>query len=340
MHLKSGFAFVPLRSAQNATQTPEPVDPVPPYGYLDQLVGSWAGPGFNMITRPFFDPDNPAQNRFLELNLTNETIDFAFIDGAIPNRGRLQGDIDMYGLTYLQQISDANLSTPTHAEPGVWANVPATTNPAEPPTVVRMASIPHGTAIIAQGTAVEQQGLPDFGEPASPYPNAFNPKTQSVFIIPEAQDISQPSPYRSSGKQVEGITQAMLDRPVETLLKSVTAKQTILSTVTIAVSTKAGDATDPTVTCGGGTANTAFLAGSAAGPNANAAQVDSTFWIEHVQGDGEPDFLQLQYRQTVFLEFDGLFWPHVSVATLRQKAPSANPARDAQIAAARGAGLR
>lgn len=347
MHLKSGFAFVPLRSAQNATQTPDPVDPVPPYGYLDQLVGSWAGPGFNMITRPFFDPDNPAQNRFLELNLTNETIDFAFIEGAIPNRGRLQGDIDMYGLTYLQQISDANLSRPgaivgLHAEPGVWANVPATTNPAEPATVVRMASIPHGTAIIAQGTAVEQPGLPDFGEPASPYPNAFNPKTQSVFIIPEAQDISQPSPYRSSGKQVEGITQAMLDRPVETLLKSVTAKQTILSTVTIAVSTKAGDATDPTVTCGGGTANTAFLAGSAdAGPNANAAQVDSTFWIEHVQGDGEPDFLQLQYRQTVFLEFDGFFWPHVSVATLRQTAPgSSNAARDAQIAAARGRGLR
>jgi hypothetical protein len=42
-------------------------------------------------------------------------------------------------------------------------------------------------------------------------------------------------------------------------------------------------------------------------------------WIEHVQGaDGAPDFLQLQYRQTVFLEFDGFFWPHVTVATLRK----------------------
>ncbi|MFL6845617.1 MAG: heme-binding protein [Allosphingosinicella sp.] len=324
MQLKSGFAFVPLQSAVEGA--PPPVDPVPPYGYLSLLPGHWAGTGFNMITRPFFDPSNPSQNTFLELNLTNETIDFALIEGAIPNRGRHQGDIDMYGLTYLQQVSDANLSTPgnivgLHAEPGVWANVPATTAPAEPPTVVRMASIPHGTAIIAQGTAVEQQGVPDFGEPAAPYPNGFNPKTGSVFIIPEAEDITVPSPYRSSGQQVQGITQAMLDKPVETLLKSVLAQQTILSTVTLAVSTEPGDPTDPTVTCGGGTANTAFLAGAADGsPNALAAKVDSTFWIETVQGmNGQPDFLQLQYRQTVFLEFDGFFWPHVSVATLTRQ---------------------
>lgn len=327
MQLKRGFTFVPLDStAPECGPVVPPADPDPHYGYLSLLPGHWAGTGFNMITRPFFDPNNSTPTHFLELNLTNETIDFALIEGAIPNRGRLQGDINMYGLTYLQQVSDANLSSPgnivgLHAEPGVWANVPATTEPAEPPTVVRMASIPHGTAIIAQGTAVEEQGLPDFDEPSPPYPNAFNPKTKSVFIIPEAQDITQPSCYRSSGRQVEGITQAMLDRPVETVLKSVTAEQNVLSTVIIAVSTLAGDRTDPTVSCGGGTANTAFLAGAADGsPNALGAQVDSTFWIETVQGADGGQFLQLQYRQTVFLEFDGLFWPHVSVATLRKQA--------------------
>lgn len=325
MQLKPGFTFVPLDSTQpDCPPVTPPVDPDPLYGYLSLLPGHWAGPGFNMITRPFFEPGN-SQNHFLELNLTNETIDFALIEGAIPNRGRLQGDIDMYGLTYLQQISDANLSTPDkivglHAEPGVWANVPATTDPKEPPTVVRMASIPHGTAIIAQGTAVEQAGLPDFGEPAPPYPNAFNPKTKSVFIIPEAQDITQPSCYRSSGKQMDNITQAMLDAPVATVLKAVTAGQNVLSTVIIAVSTQAGDSTSPTVSCGGGTANTAFLAGSPDSfPNALAAQVDSTFWIETIESDDGNQFLQLQYRQTVFLEFDGFFWPHVSVATLRKQ---------------------
>jgi hypothetical protein len=34
--------------------------------------------------------------------------------------------------------------------------------------------------------------------------------------------------------------------------------------------------------------------------------------------DGKPAFLQLQYTQTVLLNFNGLSWPHVSVATLRK----------------------
>jgi hypothetical protein len=34
----------------------------------------------------------------------------------------------------------------------MWVSVPATDDPKEPPTLVRMASIPHGTTIVAQGT--------------------------------------------------------------------------------------------------------------------------------------------------------------------------------------------
>jgi hypothetical protein len=33
---------------------------------------------------------------------------------------------------------------------------------------------------------------------------------------------------------------------------------------------------------------------------------------------GDRQFLQLQYTQTVLLNFLGLSWPHVSVATLRK----------------------
>lgn len=33
---------------------------------------------------------------------------------------------------------------------------------------------------------------------------------------------------------------------------------------------------------------------------------------------GEPTVLQLQYTQTVILNFNNVLWPHVSVATLRQ----------------------
>ncbi len=73
---------------------------------------------------------------------------------------------------------------------------------------------------------------------------------------------------------------------------------------------------------GGGVANTAFLQGGPHGPNAVAAIVTATFWIETVKGPpGHPDFLQLQYTQTVLLNFATLSWPHVTVATLRKQAP-------------------
>ena len=61
-------------------------------------------------------------------------------------------DINMFGVTYMQQINEANQpAAGLHVEPGIWANVPQTSDPTEPPSVVRMASIPHGTVINAQG---------------------------------------------------------------------------------------------------------------------------------------------------------------------------------------------
>ncbi len=82
-------------------------------------------------------------------------------------------------------------------------------------------------------------------------------------------------------------------------------------------------------TPGGGTANTAFLEDTTKPPgcppcvsfgNANAALVDAIFWIETVAGqNGEPEHLQLQYTQLVQLDFIGIRWPHVTVATLRRQ---------------------
>ncbi len=325
MQLKPGFAFVPLPPIPEAKAAAASAFSDSPYGPLAQLPGHWAGTGFNMIWRPFHDPTGHTDH-FLELNLTNETIDFALIEGPIPNRGLLQPDIAMYGVTYLQQISDATLSTPgnivgLHAEPGIWATVPATSDPVEPPTVVRMASIPHGTTILAQGLATEQQGVPDFAEPGNDYPRAFAPHGSSTPFLPSGADLSAPAANRTPDKDLKNITQAMLDKPVETVLRSVLQEQTILSTITLAVSTSPGDKAHPTVPAGGGgVANTAFLQGNPGRSNAETMEVDSTFWIETVQGkDGAPDFLQLQYRQTVYLQFESFFWPHVTVATLRRQ---------------------
>ena len=47
--------------------------------------GTWKGHGFNTIWRPH-NPASP-QDRFLELNLTDEKLVFTKINGAIPNRG-------------------------------------------------------------------------------------------------------------------------------------------------------------------------------------------------------------------------------------------------------------
>jgi hypothetical protein len=70
---------------------------------------------------------------------------------------------------------------------------------------------------------------------------------------------------------------------------------------------------------GGGTSNSAFLAGGAGGPNAVSVEVSATFWIETVKGS--PNFLQLQYSQSVLLNFNGLSWPHITVATLKLNVP-------------------
>jgi hypothetical protein len=98
------------------------------------------------------------------------------------------------------------------------------------------------------------------------------------------------------------------------VLSQAIAGQNIVSTITLKISTTPPN---PPAT-GGGTANIAFLQGAGGGPNAQAVQVDATFWLEWVKESDGSEKLQLQYTQTVLLNFNGLSWPHVSVATLRK----------------------
>lgn len=307
--INDDFVFRPLPPVKDIIHFPFPIPN--PLGPLAALAGDWGGKGFNTIWRP---DHNPASDHFLELNLTLDGLNFTAISGAIPNRGLLQPDINMFGLTYLQQVSDANLNAGLHIEPGIWAVVPPTSNPAETATVVRMASIPHGTTILAQGTATTTTG-----PPVIPNINILpfiigNPA--ATFNFPE-QNLATPSAFRSPAAQIVGVTQAMVDNP-NSVLQAAIAGQTILSTTTLQVSTQPA-----APITGGGTANTAFLAGAAGGPNAVSAVMSATFWIETVQGT--PDFLQLQYSQVVLLNFNGLSWPHVTVGTLRKNVPIIPP---------------
>jgi hypothetical protein len=292
--------------------------PADPLGPLVALIGTWKGHGFNAIWRPH-NPASP-QDRFLELNRTDETLVFTRINGAIPNRGIAMPDIEMFGLTYMQQIAESSTGAGLHIEPGIWASVPHTTDPSVPPTVVRMASIPHGTVILAQGNAQVIPGGPQhigdnnilpFFHPGNPHPNsAFNQVAGTFTEL----DLSIPTPFRFVAP---GVTQDMVKNPNSVLQQALTASLAgtqMKERTFLHVST-----THNPIQGGGGTANTAFLATSTnpAGGNAKATEVDATFWVETIAGTGgQPDKHQLQYTQLVQLDFNGIRWPHVTVGTL------------------------
>ncbi len=321
----------------------------------------------NPVTPP---PPTPPSENVLELNLTTETLTFSPALGNVPNRGlEAQNDIFLNGVPYVQAINDVtNPATgkgdgpPTgiHFEPGLWMHVPATTtDPVLGETLVRMASIPHGTTINAQCRAPTTTiaGPPTI-LPVSitPFVIGSSPPNLIPFASQIAADSDTPripqdlTTFIAAGT----ITQAVLDDP-NTVLREAIEGQTITQTIVFTV------AAPPLGTVfGGGTDNIAFLEGNAAitNPNADAVTMSATFWIETVQhrlpipifkrgdaplritpptpkpGQLAPVFLvdpphdipvpielivtstQIQYSQSVFLNFAGLTWPHVSVATL------------------------
>ncbi|KAF5723114.1 hypothetical protein FMUND_2156 [Fusarium mundagurra] len=350
----------------NFDPTPPPPrdDPDPPLGILSSFTGAWTGTGFNNIFRPnsvapttttFTNPvlpapPSPPNVSVLELNLTQEDLVFSQPLGKVPNRGlEQQNDIIINGVTYLQTVNDVTntatgrgdgTKTGIHTETGFWLNVPQTNNnPVEGNTLVRLGSIPHGTTINAQGNPPDvTEGPPQI----SKRPINRRPQDLSLFI------------------EQGTITQDILDNPIQILL-DINSQLNITKTNTFTVSTQFAS------TPGGGTANIAFLIGASShGPNANAVQMESTFWVEIVkseitvqdctpgktlllqpackpiQGKTTPPlptfsvtppgpvtgpktipvtYTQIQYSQTVNLNFNGLTWPHLSLATLVPSQP-------------------
>jgi hypothetical protein len=298
--MAAGFVFEPLGNDEGPPGSPaSTVD----LGPLASLAGNWSGKGFNAIWRPH----RGNSDHFLELNVTNDQIDLTVIDGLIPNRGFVQGQIFMRGLTYLQQISDANVTVNgvpagLHIEPGVWINIPALTDPKEPAAVARLASIPHGTTILIQGTAETAAGGPSIPDVSLTPFNIGHRDQPEPFI---EQHLNKSSPFRTSGVGLTGITQTMLDNPNSVLTAN---------TANVTTTTRLHVSTTPVDIVGGGASNMAFLVGTKDGPNADVAHVDATFWLQTLAGDTEPK--RLQYSQTVLLNFNNISWPHITVATL------------------------
>src|ERR1700722_20192373 len=136
--------------------TPDNTTVLKQLGLIAELAGTWKGEGFNLIARPDAQGNS---NLYLQLNQTRETLTITPIGSAIPNRGFGQNDIELFGLTYLQKISDTVTGGALHIEPGIWVTQPATTATPEAQaagtqSVARMATIPHGNALLAQGSAM------------------------------------------------------------------------------------------------------------------------------------------------------------------------------------------
>jgi hypothetical protein len=363
----------------------------------------FAGTGFNTIFRPQ-SPNSPTQlpvpvpgsDNILELNLTSETLSFAAPLGSVPNRGSgAQVDIFLNAVPYVQSISDVTTlpATGIHFEPGMWLAVPPTTVPPVTQTIyTRMASIPHGVTINAQGISLGRTaGKVPFANITvniNPFPigGAQNPPSQPFFPSQTVTNQNTARIPQNLTPFATTITQAMLDNPNVVLANEI-ASQNMQSFVTLIITTDAAGLLPtpppnpttppkPPVTSppgfGGGTDEIAFLLGDnntpPQKPNANAFKMTAVFWIETVlasivvppcKANGLPitiqaapvagsslrptftltpphdilqntpltvPYIQIQYSQSVFLNFNGLTWPHVSVATLIPAAPIVVPA--------------
>ena len=151
-------------------------------GLLADLAGTWTGHGFNLIARPDF---HDKANLYLQLNQTHETTKITPIGSPVPNRGFGQEDIELFGLTYLQEISDQSTGSALHIEPGAWVTQPATTYPPEQTAageqlIFRQGSIPHGSSLLAAGTAKRFTGPPTLQSGSVQYAFSLFPSFNST----------------------------------------------------------------------------------------------------------------------------------------------------------------
>ena len=300
-------ATVPAEAQQDAQAKPPQKKPDPLHfrasapharqaeklGPLADLPGTWVGKGFNLISLPDFHDGKPFR---LQLNATVENLAFTPVGGKIPNRGSAQDDIMLFGLSYLQRVSDATSDGALHIEPGLWLHVPATAMPSAPASVVRQATIPHGDSLLALGNVIDPiSGGPTIS-PVDSTPT-LNPPGAPLGAGYLAPFSNPPLPVGFKAGYVKNLNLALQDA----LTDQVSQGMSVVRTIVLLVSTSNS----------GGILNIPFVTS-----NANATKLDAIFWIETVKQSDGSEFLQLQYTQTVILNFLGIDWPHISVATL------------------------
>lgn len=295
----------------------------PDLGPFTLLPGTWAnqpdlpGRGWNMIALPFAQPEGSTfrPDYRLLLNQFNEILRFNLVDKAVPNRGidatgTTNTDQAVVTLDYEQSISQmraadfpdsgraGGVDLAIHHEPGLFLNMTNETNGGS--TIARLATIPHGDAALALGTARIEDG-------------PVNIPTVNALPIGVSQDVDN-NPYLLPYKNFrDNLFEGLFDPTDPTALLTL-ANQGLNITRTTVLEL------DTTVETGG-INNIPFVV-----RQANASEMKSTFFISEIAEDDGSTSLRLQYVQVVQLDFfprfDGgpgrIKWPHVSINTLKK----------------------
>ncbi|OCX52958.1 hypothetical protein BEL04_01120 [Mucilaginibacter sp. PPCGB 2223] len=290
-------------------------------GPLRKLIGKWQGlvpknqgliaSGWNVISVP--GPGVPDFTYEVIPYTENLTFSPAVIQAG--NRGPVidgnQIDQNIYGLMYEQEIisacpADAFSSTrgfiagtPIHAETGL---ILLLGTPNGGYNIARLATIPHGNALLALGASSGQDNPgTGFIPAASAIPT--NLDGSHVSLLDYVQQITPNSQFPGIFNQVNPNTFL-----TSTLESVVGPAGKITSMTTFEMDTRAAN-TD------GGILNIPFISN-----NVSATSMKAIFWVEEIEGGTEKELLQ--YTQTINLVFPPaglslpIVWPHITVNTL------------------------
>ena len=307
-------------------------------GPLKLLPGEWKseGKGWNMIALPF--QGGKFKYRIL-MNQYNEQLKFSFVDDNIPNRGLAADrsltaipadrfDQELASLDYQQTIQqikaddfpDSGLAggkgLAIHHEPGLWLYIKdKRTNGLN---IARLATIPHGNALLALGKSKEVDGLaaipPINGLPIGRFEDLDSGDydfKDDPYLSPYKHYIDNPFMGTVSVPGFPGFNPKNMNAILQFANQGLEVKKTTI----LSVDTKVED---------GGVSNIPFIV-----KQADALSMRSTFWIQELKEegpDGKPK-LRMQYSQVVMLDFFSpredqlpgrIAWPHISINTLEK----------------------
>jgi len=255
-------------------------------GPIADLVGTWfSHDGMEVMAVPAMSGDTESFKLIVRPYVESLTV--TPIGAPVPNRGGSAGDMFINGVMYDIRITDAVTTEPLHVENGMWLYM----GEGQDPAVARLASIPHGDAVLAIGDTTTIWEPPSIDD------------RSAVPISGPETPLGYADPYKTAGF---GFAPSNVTAPLQEVIQN----QQIVETTTLTVTTDGG----------GGLSNIPFVS-----KNANATSFTCVFWIETVQVPNGKEYMQLQYFQQTNIEFLPTFggppgslivWPHTNVATL------------------------